>query len=257
MTPKPLQPIPYEGYLFEDQPLYFRPRMCPQAYLEKSPMRNQADDQSSPFFPKKMYEQLQTRYSFTPPSTKLYLEFCSGNGHWITEKAALSKDFEQWLAIEKRFDRCKKILSKIRNRKIENLFVICSEAKWFSYHFLDNDSLDGVYINFPDPWPKDKHKHHRLFEPSFLKQVHRVMKQGAFLQLVSDDYNYMQNALAACFAFKNNQGGFDCDIQEGIEKITISEHGYSYFADLWQSKGREIFLTRLIKRSNQESYEPT
>src|ERR1700731_3962169 len=84
------------------------------------------------------------------------VEYCSGNGDWILERAKLNPE-KNWIAVEKRFDRVQKIWSKLKNRGISNLFVVCGEAFTFTRFYLLNGAIEEVYINFPDPWPKHCH----------------------------------------------------------------------------------------------------
>src|ERR1700733_14510049 len=55
------------------------------------------------------------------------IEYCSGNGAWIAEKAKGDPKMN-WVAVEKKFMRVRKIWSKIKNLGLNNLIVICGEA---------------------------------------------------------------------------------------------------------------------------------
>src|SRR6476659_4717975 len=48
------------------------------------------------------------------------VEYCSGNGTWILEKAR-QHPTQNWVAVEKRFDRVRKIWAKMRKRQVQNL----------------------------------------------------------------------------------------------------------------------------------------
>ena len=81
------------------------------------------------------------------------IEYCSGNGDWILEKA-LQEPEKNWIAVEKRFDRIRKIWAKMKNKSIFNLLIVCGEAFTFTKNYLQANVIEHVYINFPDPWPK-------------------------------------------------------------------------------------------------------
>ena len=51
---------------------------------------------------------------------------------------------------------------------------------------LPHNSLDGIIILFPDPWPKKRHHKRRLVQKSFLDQCAPFLKKGAFLRFASD-----------------------------------------------------------------------
>lgn len=216
--------IPQAGWLAQNLPFFFRPRMKPSCENAASLDRD--------------CEQLKEKFPWKAHSS-LVLEYCSGNGHWIVDRAKKHPEF-YWIALEKRLDRAKKILSKMQFEKVENLAIACTEAKWFSHHLLDSESLDGVYINFPDPWPKDKHARHRLFESEFINDVVRALKPGACLQLVTDDYRYLTCAIEVM----NRHASLEAMLEDVLKEVDIQTHGYSYFADLWRSKGLKLYCTQ-------------
>ena len=57
---------------------------------------------------------------------------------------------------------------------------------------LGDESLSTIYILFPDPWPKKRHKKRRLINPENLQEFYRILKKGGRLYIVSDhpDYQY-------------------------------------------------------------------
>ena len=123
------------------------------------------------------------------------VEYCSGNGDWIVEKA---KEHPQmnWVAVEKRFDRVRKIWAKIKNHALKNLLVVSGEAMTFTQHYLPDTCMEGVYINFPDPWPKTKHAKNRLIQNPFLNELARILQPNKRLTLVTDDPTYVTQATA-------------------------------------------------------------
>jgi len=158
------------------------------------------------------------------------IEYCSGNGEWILDKAEENPEIN-WVAVELKFKRVRKIHSKRTNRKIENLFIVCGEAQVFSSEYLAENSVETVYVNFPDPWPKDRHAKHRLIQASFMKDVLKAVKPGGKAQLVSDSKAYIA------------QMEGEIDKVSGWQKFELQDqdvYGTSYFERLWRSKGRNI-----------------
>ncbi|MFI5334224.1 MAG: tRNA (guanosine(46)-N7)-methyltransferase TrmB [Chlamydiales bacterium] len=166
---------------------------------------------------------------------KLFIEYCSGNGAWIVQKAAHSPPFH-WIAVEKKFDRVQKIWAKMQNAQLGNLLVVCGEAVTFTTHYLTEHSIDGVFINFPDPWPKAKHAKHRLLQPLFVKELARVLKIGGEVTLVTDDPVY---ALQMIEEMKKNTA-FVPHFPAPYFVHDLPNYGASYFDTLWRTKGRAI-----------------
>lgn len=159
------------------------------------------------------------------------IEYCTGNGAWIEQRALQYPD-KNWVAVEMRYDRVRKIWSKIKNGELPNLIVVCGEAWTFTHHYVPTASVEEVYINFPDPWPKEKHEKHRLMKPRFLDELARALKPGKTVTFVSDDPDYVTNTREV--------------FQEHPRFTTLSvrnddpTYGTSWFETLWRRKGKDI-----------------
>lgn len=169
------------------------------------------------------------------------IEYCSGNGDWIIEKAEESPDI-QWLAVEKRFDRVRKIWSKRENRGLTNLTIACGKAETITEHFLAPGSARRIYINFPDPWPKDRHAKHRIFQQPFIEQMARILRPEGELICATDDVDYSGQILNEVLGSNRFISLFDPPIQS-----QWPGYGGSYFRDLWERLGRQIAFFRFQK----------
>lgn len=114
----------------------------------------------------------------------LHVEIGSGNGFFLT---GLAQRHPEWnlLGIELRFKRVVLCGMKLRRAGLTN-------ARILRYHagFLDDvlppGSVDGLYMNHPDPWPKERHEKNRLLSRWFMEDVASLLKPGARFQLKSD-----------------------------------------------------------------------
>lgn len=169
------------------------------------------------------------------------VEYCSGNGAWIVEKA---KDkSKNWIAVEWRFERVQKIWSKKKNQNLDNLFIVCGDANIFIRDYLQDLSVDGVYVNFPDPWPKEKHAKNRLFQTSFIAELTRTLKSGAPFTVATDDPRYSQQLTDVVLS----NGAWN-PIHPAPHFVTEWEgYGESYFDSLWRQKGRDIRYFQFLK----------
>jgi tRNA (guanine-N7-)-methyltransferase len=157
------------------------------------------------------------------------IEYCSGNGQWIGEKAKQNPHLN-WIAVEKRFDRARQIWLKMHRENIPNLFVVCSEAVIFTKNYAPK-VVEQSYVNFPDPWPKRYHAKNRLVRAEFLTEVAKIAKN---ITCVTDDDNYAE-FMAAEFQKCPDWRAHDSQ---------IDNYGASFFGDLWKEKGRtNKFLT--------------
>jgi tRNA (guanine-N7-)-methyltransferase len=176
-------------------------------------------------------------------SNPVHVEYCSGNGWWIIEKARENPEIN-WVAVEIRFDRVQKIWSKMKNFELKNLFIVCSDARLLTEHYIPKDSVSESYVNFPDPWPKDKHAKHRIVQSPFIKEVADTMVPGKDIVLVTDDKVYSEQMI---------------EVMNAEEKVTscypepwyshdVEDYGDSFFGTLWRKKGRSIYFHRYRKK---------
>ena len=156
----------------------------------------------------------------------VHLEYCSGNGEWIIKRAQENPD-KNWVAVEMWFERVRKIYSKSVNFGVENLLIISGEGVTFSREYLSDNCLDAVYVNFPDPWPKDRHAKHRIIQRPFVDELKRTLVPGGTVTLVTDDAPYKDQ--------------MTYEMQEW-EEVSASHSGYgsSFFERLWLSRGLDI-----------------
>lgn len=171
------------------------------------------------------------------------IEYCSGNGAWIAAQALAHPEIN-WVAIEKKFARVRKIWSKIKNFKLNNLLVICGEALHSTESFFPSDGLAHIFINFPDPWPKKRHAKHRLIQIPFIQELARVMQAEKVITFVTDDEDYSQQAIELFLA----HASFKSHYPQPFFSTEEDQYGTSYFEELWRSKGKTIRYHRFIKQ---------
>ncbi len=166
----------------------------------------------------------------------VYIEYCSGNGQWICQKAS---DFPNinWIAVEKRFDRAKKIWSRAKKSDLSNVFVVFGDAYTFSEKYLSKDSIDKVFINFPDPWPKQKHAKNRLIQHDFIGTVSTILKKDENMVVVTDHNKYSSQIINTFLKHPSWESCFE----EPFFTLSWPNYGGSYFNDLFFEMGKNIF----------------
>lgn len=173
----------------------------------------------------------------------VHLEYCSGNGAWIAKKAN-ENHLINWVGCEIKFGRVRKIWSKIKNLELNNLFAICGEGNGVTKRYFPSGSIDNVFINFPDPWPKKRHAKHRIIQASFVEELLRVLKPGGIVTFVTDDVDYSNWTIDFFLA---NQG-FESCFPSPFYSNEQPEYGTSYFDQLWREKGRLIRYHQFRKK---------
>ncbi len=122
-----------------------------------------------------------------------FLEVGSGKGLFIT---SLAKDHPDhvYIAMEVNMNICYRILEKKLALNLDNLIIILGDAENL-LSYLDPRSIDGLYLNFSDPWPKKKHHKRRLTAPSFMEKYCQLLKDQAFIQFRTDQIDLFDSSI--------------------------------------------------------------
>lgn len=176
-----------------------------------------------------------THSDFFGNDKPICLEYCSGNGAWVAAKAVEHPNMN-WVALEMKFSRVRKIWSKVKNLKLDNLLVICGEGNQVTQKYLADEAISHIYINFPDPWPKRRHAKYRLIQPEFVNQLKRILKKEGILTFVTDDEAYSEWTIK----IMSNNSAFESLYPQPFYSENMPDYGTSYFDQLWREKGKKI-----------------
>lgn len=124
---------------------------------------------------------------------KVHLEIGSGKGNFITTLALDNKD-ELFIALEKNISVCYRIIEKKNELNLENLIVVLGDSINL-LEYLDKNSVDIIYLNFSDPWPKARHHKRRLTYQPFLNVYKDLLKTNGLIQLRTDHLDFFNDSL--------------------------------------------------------------
>ncbi|MFP4363775.1 MAG: tRNA (guanosine(46)-N7)-methyltransferase TrmB [Spirochaetia bacterium] len=89
-----------------------------------------------------------------------------------------------------------KLASDIQEQNIKNLRIIEGDAVSVFQHMLPGNSLAGIHVFFPDPWPKKKHHKRRLLQPEFVSlAAERLINKTGYLYAATDWEDYAHHIL--------------------------------------------------------------
>lgn len=88
------------------------------------------------------------------------------------------------------------LLKQIEVRALHNVRVIQHDAVEVLQHMVQENTLAGVHIFFPDPWPKLRHHKRRLIQPDFTHLVASRLAPGAYVHAATDWQAYAEHILA-------------------------------------------------------------
>ena len=138
-----------------------------------------------------------SEYFITKPDLsadkKTYVEIGCGKGKFIIENAEKNPDID-YIAVEKVPDVILLAAEKAKERDIKNIkFLIC-DAKELTELFEEN-SVDLIYLNFSDPWPKAKHYKRRLTYKTFLDVYRKILKNEGAVFFKTDNIGLFEFSL--------------------------------------------------------------
>ena len=115
----------------------------------------------------------------------IYLEIGMGKGQFIYQNAKKYKDIN-FIGIE-RFDS---IMAKaiLKMEKLDNLILIKYDANLIDNLF--DHEIDKIYLNFSDPWPKNRHENRRLTSKLFLEKYKNIFKDKERIEVRTDNRDF-------------------------------------------------------------------
>ncbi|MFD8491928.1 tRNA (guanosine(46)-N7)-methyltransferase TrmB [Amycolatopsis sp. NPDC059657] len=122
------------------------------------------------------------------------LEIGSGMGETTSQLAAAAPELN-YVAAEVYEAGLGQLMLRAENLGVENLRLINGDAVVLLTNHVAPDSLSGVRIFFPDPWPKKKHHKRRLIQPEFLALVASRLEPGGTVHMATDWEHYAEQML--------------------------------------------------------------
>lgn len=115
----------------------------------------------------------------------IHLEIGTGKGRFITTLAQNNPDIN-YVGIEKYSSVLIRALEKQAELHIPNLIFIRMDAENITDIF-DKEEVDRIYLNFSDPWPKDRHAKRRLTSRQFLGRYNEFLKKDGTVEFKTDN----------------------------------------------------------------------
>ena len=139
-----------------------------------------------------------------------FLEIGCGMGE-TTATIAAAHPQHDYLGIEVHTPGVGSLLKEIATRELSNLRVIQHDAVEVVRDMIPLDSLAGIHVFFPDPWPKKRHHKRRLIQPAFVHELARRLAPGGYLHCATDWHEYAEQMLEVLSAeplLANTADGF-------------------------------------------------
>jgi len=120
-----------------------------------------------------------------PEKTKVIMEIGSGMGE-ATAQIAKANPEVGYVAVEMHSPGLAALLILINQMELENIRLIREDATYLLANHIPDNSLDGIHLLFPDPWPKNRQHKRRIVQSEFIEMVGRKLKPGGFIHIATD-----------------------------------------------------------------------
>jgi tRNA (guanine-N7-)-methyltransferase len=119
------------------------------------------------------------------------VELGCGDASFLLEYARQNPG-RNFLGVERLLGRLQKLDRKGRRLGLQNLRGVRIESAYLLQYLLPRGSAEAVHLYFPDPWPKLKHRRHRLVNEAFPALVRGALRSRGTVFLRTDDTDYFQ-----------------------------------------------------------------
>ena len=131
-------------------------------------------------------EQWKERWNeFFQNENPIHLEIGTGKGKFITTLAQQNPDIN-YIGIEKFSSVLVRALEKQQENPLPNLIFLREDANRIT-EFYGKEEVSRIYLNFSDPWPKDRHAKRRLTSIEYLKRYNEILKADGDIQFKTDN----------------------------------------------------------------------
>lgn len=155
----------------------------------------------------------------------LHIEIGMGKGQFIHELAIKHPQIN-YIGIEMYSSVLYRALEKRAVTDMDNLFFLRFDAKYLNEIF-DKNEVSRIYLNFSDPWPKDRHAKRRLTSTNFLSIYDIILKQDGLIQFKTDNrdlFDFSVNTINDSPIWHIDELTYDLHHSEFVDENIMTEY---------------------------------
>ena len=174
----------------------------------------------------------------------LGVEIGCGNGFFLRGLCQRYPD-RRYVGLEIRYKRVWMTARKLAQVGCTNAAVVVFHAGYLRRLFAPGE-LDAVYINHPDPWPKDRHARNRLIAPPLVSAVAELLAPGGVLEVKSDCARYADDLRRCAADVPLQEVAYTPDLHQPGEPLAEGNIETNYERK-FREKGEPVFYMRLVR----------
>mgnify|MGYP003302120376 FL=1 len=170
----------------------------------------------------------------------IYIEIGMGKGQFIINNAKKYPHIN-FIGIEKYDSVIVRAIQKINDEDISNLKLIRMDALEINEVFYKE--IDRIYLNFSDPWPKDRHEHRRLTSEKFLERYDIIFEGKKNIVMKTDNRKLFEFSIKSFNNYGYKIDKLSLDLYNDDHETNISTE----YEDRFVSRGQVIYMTDVSK----------
>ena len=151
----------------------------------------------------------------------IYIERGIGKGNFII-KQALNNPNINYIGIEKYDSVILRAVEKTNELELSNLYLVRMDARLIEE--ILHKEVDLIYLNFSDPWPKDRHAKRRLTSREFLTRYDSIFKGNKKIIMKTDNIDLFEFSLNSLKEHGYNIDYISYDLHKDKENIITTEY---------------------------------
>ena len=140
----------------------------------------------------------------------IYLEIGMGKGQFLMENARQNPNIN-YIGIEKYSSVLLRALEKMELEPLPNVRFLRFDAEYITGIFAEEE-ISRIYLNFSDPWPKDRHAKRRLTSRQYLARYRTILVHGGYIEFKTDNRSLFDFSLEEARASKYQILGVTYDL---------------------------------------------
>ena len=181
------------------------------------------------------------------PGGPLELEIGAGKGQFIDTLSTLNPD-TFFIAVERYDSVIVRALEKFIEEPRDNVLLVQTDAAVLD-KVLPAGSVDTIYLNFSDPWPKTRHEKRRLTHPDFLRMYQTLLKKEGVLEFKTDNRPFFEYSLRMMNATGMVFTEISLDLHEDYDPDTLI---MTEFEEKFSKEGPIYKLKAMFKEAPHE-----
>ena len=149
-------------------------------------------------------------HAFFENDHPIHIEIGMGKGRFLMDLAALHPEIN-YIGIERYTSVLLRAVQKMDTLQLPNVHFLCEDAAKLPEIFAPGE-VDRIYLNFSDPWPKDRHAKRRLTSRQFLERYDKVLKGDGQIEFKTDNVGLFDFSLEEIDAAGWNLDAFTRDL---------------------------------------------